>query len=1621
MSQAKKISAGNQQNYIVAIGASAGGLEAIHEFFDHMPANSSFAFVVIQHLSSDYKSLLVELVSKHTHMKVFEAGDNMLVQPDCVYIIPNNKLMTIRNGRLKLEDKIHDKTPNTAIDTFLYTLAQDKREKAIAIILSGTGTDGTRGIEAIKECGGLVMVQEPSTAKFDGMPNSAVTSGNADFILPTGKMHQELYNYIQQEPIQLLEGGKVNEQLLNELFNLVHEQSGHDFNYYKTPTIIRRIGRRMNHLNSKKLEDYVDYLHTHPEEVKSLGKEFLIGVTKFFRDKAAFHILAEKVIPAIVDAKTDGDILKVWICACSTGEEAYSIAILINEYMQKVGKDLEVKIFASDIDEASLELASRNLYPASIEQDVEEHLLDKYFVKEGHYYSVISTIRKQIVFAKHNVTKAPPFIKNDLVSCRNMLIYMNNLLQQKVLSTLHFSLNQDGYLFLGSSESPSVLKDGLIEINGKWKIYQKSGVVNYSANHTHFNSPSMAPTQARQTALRKNNLGARTLEDDFRDFITEDLALVGIFINNNYEVKETVGNFNKYLSLPEKKLDLNLLKMVPKELSFNLNTAIRKAWKDGSPVRLSHTRANYTPAGEDSTINIVIKPPGQKSTNGYTLITFREIITEGADHNNTVVSSATDGQQTDYVLELESELNETRHNLQLAVEEMETTNEELQSSNEELLSANEELQSGNEELQSLNEELHTLNTEHQLKIKELIELNDDLNNYFKSTEIGQIFLDAKLNIRKFNPAAVDMVNLIEADIGRPINHISHNIRYENFIQDIASVLHNGNMLEKEVHLQNGNRSLMRIMPFVRKDKQNDGIVITFIDISAITELNNIVNGVFNASISAVLAFRTIRGTDNHIRDFKFVAANEAALKFLNKKEGELNDALLTNQLPILLENNFFEKYIKVVEEGITLQEEIQSQNKSWYLVFAVKMADGFAVTYTDITERKNAEQKLRKNYNELISTRENLKKLNNELEDKIRERTQKLSESEERFTLVSKATNDTIWDWNLVNNTMWRSENFTAMFGYHRTEDSQNITYWFDKVHPDDKQRVEKSVYDAINQGKKQWAAEYRFLKADGRYAVILDRGSILQDEFGMPYRMVGSIIDITRLVEAEKRLSNSELRFRKVFESNMIGMLFSSFDGKIIDANDAFLNMLGYDREELHNGSVSWTNITPNEYLDITHWSVQQLKQHGVCPPFEKQYQKKDGSRISVLMGAARLDDDSSADAVTYIIDVTHQKDAERKEQVLQSLVNKQQEEFYSIFMNAPALITICRGTDLHFEFANKAFQNFYGQQEYHGKIATDVYPNFANSSLYQIAKQVMESGEPYVGKAFPIRRTDLVSQQSIDNWFDFIYTPVYAQDGRVDGIAFFGFDVTDLIKAQQATKQLMQRKDEFMSIASHELKTPITSLKGSLQIATRLVQKDGHMKSIFPFIEKAGKQTGRLTALVDDLLDVTKIHAGKMMFNYSWFNAAEAFKECIEDTQAHVASHQIIIKGDADAMIHADKHRLEQVITNLISNAMKYSPDAKEVIFTNEVQDGMLKVSVQDFGIGIPPDKKDFVFDRFFRVQESSHKFSGLGLGLYITSEIIRRHEGVIGVESTENKGSTFWFYIPIHEKKENNFISN
>ena len=1113
-------------HYIVAIGASAGGLEAIHEFFDSMPNTANLSFIIIQHLSPDYKSLLVELVGRHTDMKVFEAEDHQEIERKCIYVIPNTKLITIHKNQLRLTDKTNLKVPNNAVDVFFTSLAKERKNKAIAVIMSGTGTDGTRGTDAIKKEGGLVIVQDPSTAKFDGMPNSVISAGNADFILPPSAICNEILEHISPPPAYLYGNEKKDEQFLKSVFDLIKGESGVEFHYYKTPTIVRRINRRMMQGNFSSPDQYVSYLQDNKEEVQQLGQDFLIGVTRFFRDREAFDLLQESVIPAIIENKDEDDTLKVWVTACSTGEEAYTIAMVIDEVLGNSPRNLSVKIFASDIDAEAIQFASMGEYPASIEKDIDPRLLRKYFTRTGKTYTIIPRIRKQIVFARHNIIKDPPFIRNDLVSCRNMLIYISPVLQQRIFSLLLFAAGKDGFIFLGPSENSSLLKKDVKEVSGRWKIYRKTAETKPSYYYQQGLAEGYTSRGAKgvKTAMPKDTRSQAILWEDFRQVLTEDMSFVALYIDSAFEIRETIGPYEKFLTLPRRQLHLNLLRMVPSGISILLSAEIRKAEKTKEKAHLRNIR--YLKDDRMVSLEIFIRPGAQNPAQPYTMLAIREMASEEPGGNGSVNGHTYEhnGHEEEYIRALESELSETKNHLQLAIEDLETTNEELQSTNEELLSANEELQSSNEELQSLNEELITLNTEHQLKIKELLEVNDDLNNYFRSTDIAQVFLDNKFRIRKFNPASSRMINFIDSDIGRPLTHISNNIRSESLLNDAQSVLKNGRALEKEVQLVGGKNLLMRIMPYLTHDGKTDGVIIAFIDITAITDLNNIIRGVFNSSPSAIFAFQAKRDAGNHIIDFALLSSNYAANAMVHRSNEDLKGISLKNQLPLLTTNDLLKKYMEVVNGDRNFHGFMRIiEDNKWYEVTIVKMMDGFVATFTNITERKLAEEKLRANYMELVSARETLRKLNMELEDKVAERTRALAVSEERFRLVSRVTNDALWDWDFVNNIVWWSDTFFHRFCQGMSGQPPDRNGWLQRIHPDDRAATVDSIYSAINSHQTQWSREYRYRREDGSYAAILDRAYILHDPNGTPYRMLGSMLDITELKKATEELARAK------------------------------------------------------------------------------------------------------------------------------------------------------------------------------------------------------------------------------------------------------------------------------------------------------------------------------------------------------------------------------------------------------------------------------------------------------------------------------------------------------------------
>lgn len=967
------------KNYVVGIGASAGGLEAINELFDNMPEGTGFSFVVVQHLSPDHKSLMAELLSKHTAMMVFEAKDKMEVKPNSIYLIPPGKIITLQNRTLSVVEKIRDHLPNTAIDIFLESLANESAEKAIAIILSGTGSDGSKGIQAIKNNGGTVVVQDPATAQFDGMPNSAIATGCSDMILAPEMIPEELLEFVEEAPLlrSLTAMNNQEEATRLDILELVYKVTGHDFTQYKRPTINRRLAKRMLEQGIKSLAEYYKYLSSNHAETRKLCKEFLLHVTKFFRDEESFTLLKNNVIPAILSKKASGETVKTWTIACSTGEEVYSLAMLFDECLeQQKEQDLDVKIFATDISQEVIDIASRGLYTDAQVKNISPTRLKKYFIKEAGGYRIIPLIRKMVVFARHDICKDPPFSKIDLLSCRNMLIYMNPQLQKVVLQKVHFSILDGGYIFLGASENIGVLKDVVSEVDRKWKIYKCVSKDRISDFENPINLEDRTiHNPLLQQAKSKNALN--NLNEIFKETLIEEYDYAGILIDKDFEVKQAIGNFKKFLNFPEGAFNFNLLKMVSADLSVALNSGIRKAIKDNN--RVVQKNIQIIQNKQERRITIIIKPfliqKVYLQPFLFIILKEEELIPRKALNE----TNAKEMYPSVLVEEIERELRDTKENLQALIEEVESANEELQSSNEEIVSSNEELQSTNEELQSLNEELHTVNAEHQMKIKELIELNDDLNNYFRNTDIGQILIDKKLIIRKFTPIATKQVNLISTDIGRSIADISNNIKDLDFINSIKSVLQSGKGTEKEITIGDDKIYLMRIAPYLRQNKSVDGVVVNFIDVSEVRQLNNILEAVFNSSNSAIIALNAVRNEKGKIVDFETISINNTADKLLKKSEVLLKRHF--DQLYHDIDTEIFSLYTRVIESGKSSEFEYYHAVKNkWLDIVVVKMMDGLVLTINDITEKKQNTEKIEKSYQKLRMASAEVQETNDKLE-----------------------------------------------------------------------------------------------------------------------------------------------------------------------------------------------------------------------------------------------------------------------------------------------------------------------------------------------------------------------------------------------------------------------------------------------------------------------------------------------------------------------------------------------------------------------------------------------------------------------------------------------------------------
>lgn len=821
---------------IVGLGASAGGLEALKSFFAQVSENSGMAYIVVVHMNPKQPSILPDLLQKVSRIPVAIAKDGQSIEPDRVYVVPPDKEISLFKGKIQLLDILAKRTA-LPIDPFLRSLAEDQGRNAVAIILSGTGTDGTLGVKAIKANEGFILVQKVETAGYDGMPRSAVSTGLVDLVLPPEAMPERLVQYFAHHEIALDSGTALakNEQQgwLNKIFAILRTRVGHDFSDYKPNTILRRISRRMGLNQIESHQHYVRYLRENTVEVESLFRDMLIGVTQFFRDAESFEVLKTGILPDRLKQMGEGAVFRAWVPGCATGEEVFSLAIVLRECLDQIPGRISLQLFGTDIDSHAIDKARDGVFPVSIEADVSADRLKRFFIKEGDFFRVRKEIRDDVVFSLQDVLKDPPFSRLNLLCCRNLLIYLDANAQKRLLPLFHHTLSPGGILVLGSSETVSGFTNLFGTRDNKWKIYERREVPRALRQFVHFPSGGGAADPFNGTAPVGPAARPADMARMAQKAILNQFAPTAILINSKGTILHVEGRTGKYLETPSGAPTHNILSLAREGLRIELSSAIRQAVASDKPV--TRRKIAVKTNGDIQMIDLHVSPQrSPKELSGHLLVVFKGIDATATPR----AAPAPVGKDTPVAasrfFELEQELLNTRESHQTTNEELESSNEELKSTNEELQSANEELQSTNEELessreelQSLNEELQTINAEMQSKVEELSAIHDDMHNLLNSTQIATIFVDNNLHVRRFTQKATTMINLIETDIGRPLQHVATNMTYDGLIADLTDILKNLTPQSCEVQTTSGDWYNMRIVPYRTLDNRIDGAVLTF--------------------------------------------------------------------------------------------------------------------------------------------------------------------------------------------------------------------------------------------------------------------------------------------------------------------------------------------------------------------------------------------------------------------------------------------------------------------------------------------------------------------------------------------------------------------------------------------------------------------------------------------------------------------------------------------------------------------------------------------------------------------------------------------------------------------------
>ena len=1576
---------------VVGIGASAGGLDAFKKLIATIPEDSGMAYILVQHLHPQHDSALPEILQRVSKIPVIEISDNVKVSPNNIYVIPSNKMLIATDGILKLSPREATNRINLPIDIFFSSLAEIHHAHAIGVVLSGTGADGTAGLTDIKNNGGLTIAQDPSTSGYDGMPQSAINAGVVDFIIAPEKISEKLMELRQVFTEDASDGSgttkdKNNEDAFRQILALLRVRVGVDFNFYKQTTVRRRIIRRMLMLQLESVKEYVDYLKKNKTELDILFQDLLIPVTSFFRDKPTFDTLCETAFPEILKNKQAETPLRFWVAGCSTGQEAYSIAMCLHEYMSEHISTIKVQIFATDLSEIAIKKARNGVYSRKEVEGVSESRLERFFHKKDGHYHVKKMVRDMCVFAVHNFVKDPPFAKMDFISCRNVLIYLEPFLQKKAFNLFHYALNDRGILLLGKSETTGSASDIFIPYGKKDKYFVKKAITSKFVNLS---------TERRETTYNNKSYFMGTKEGKTEDFQknADDVLLqrytpVGVVVNEQYDIVEFRGATGEYLEPSSGRASLNVMKMAKEGLAFEIRNALHQAKttkelfiREGIPIN----------AGKKIvTVEVV---PLLNSLDLHFLILFRntidfvsneESIKKGPKNPLTESKGV-----VNRILQLEKELAQAREDMRRITEEQEASNEELQSSNEELLSGSEELQSLNEELETSKEELQSTNEELITVNQELHDRNEELNQSRRFAEATLtvlheplLVLDKNFTIKIANAAFYKTFGISEEEtLEKHLYSLQDNGWDIPELRKELSKVQKGKeqMVEIEITFTFpavGERIICVNIQPVSRESGEQLILLTLDDITARRNAENILaenvkiiakerqllHGFLNDSPAI---FAILKGAD-HVFEF----ANKAYLEFIGKK-GIIGKSVI-QVMPELISQGYMQNLNEVYETGnpyVAKESPIflntgNPKTEHRFLNFnyqAIKDEEG----------KTNGVLVFAYDVSELIMGRNHVKR-NADMIEKMY-----MSSSACVCTLTGPEHT-----YELVN------ESYQKLFGTREIV-GKPIFEALPELVGQGFETIIKNVYTTgeifLGNEVPIWLAYDEELEPTERFFNFS-----YQPIFDEDNQITGILVfgyEVTEQIIARRMRQENADRFKTLAEAMPQKMNTTDAEGNIDYLNQQWFDYTHMNFEQLKDRG--WEKLTHPEDLAPTVKKWQHSLDTGEEFNNEERFLRHDGVyRWHLTRAVPQRGNNGKIIAwIETHTDIDEQKQAAEQIRIA--------EEFSrSVLQSSPDCVKVMDKDGLIF------FMNINGlcQMEIDdfdilkNKYWGDIW-GAENKPTINAALMTALGGNTAQFQAY------CPTIKGTPKWWDVIITPIFSSEGIVTQLISVSRDITDRIK-------LEQKKDEFISIASHEMKTPLTTAKAYLQLLEMTLKDD---EASLLYATKASDAVERLNSLISELLDASKIQNGRLNYNISIFNFSEMVKDTIEDIGHSFPSHQIIKTGTITRQFQGDENRLQQVIINLLTNAIKYSPKAFEILVNVVEEENQLTVSVTDKGVGMSENHLSKIFDRYYRVEEHAIQFQGLGIGLYISYDIVMRHGGKMWVESKVGKGSTFYFTLP------------